>query len=139
MITAPIVIAMSATLNVGHSGGSMKSVTEPSLIRSIRLPSAPPAMSPAASHRPGLLGLRQNQTSTSPRASTVTAITSAPPPPRKPNATPVFFACAMRKPRKEPVWWPVASDERTTALDDLVDARSRRRTPQAPAPGTLTD
>src|SRR5688500_12598071 len=39
---APSVIAMSATLKAGHSGGSMKSVTAESRRRSMMLPIAPP-------------------------------------------------------------------------------------------------
>ena len=54
--TAPAVIAMSARLNAGHSGGSMKSVTAPARTRSARLPSAPPASRPTASHSPGRAG-----------------------------------------------------------------------------------
>ena len=51
--TTPAVIATSARLNAGHSGGSMKSVTAPSRIRSARLPSAPPATRPTPSHSHG--------------------------------------------------------------------------------------
>ena len=46
----PNVIAMSATLNAGHSGSLMKSVTDPLESRSIRLPSAPPTSRPVGSH-----------------------------------------------------------------------------------------
>ena len=59
------VIATSATLNAGHSGGSMKSVTAPSRIRSTRLPSAPPASRPTPSHSRGPRGSMANQPRTS--------------------------------------------------------------------------
>ena len=55
----PAVIATSARLNAGHSGGSMKSVTAPSRIRSARLPSAPPASRPTPSHSPGRVGVER--------------------------------------------------------------------------------
>ena len=59
--TTPSVIATSARLNAGHSGGSMKSVTAPSRTRSARLPSAPPASSPTPSHSPGASVSNANQ------------------------------------------------------------------------------
>ena len=57
--TTPAVIATSARLKAGHSGGSRKSVTAPSRIRSARLPSAPPTSSPTPSHRPGAGGVER--------------------------------------------------------------------------------
>ena len=39
---APIVIALSAKLNTGHTRKSRKSTTYPKNIRSTRLPKAPP-------------------------------------------------------------------------------------------------
>src|SRR5215211_2164395 len=71
--SAPSVIATSARLKAGHSGGSMKSVTASIRTRSARLPIAPPASSPTASQSPGRIGSRANQVTTSARATTVTA------------------------------------------------------------------
>ena len=47
----------------------MKSVTAPARSRSTRLPSAPPASSPAATHIPGRVGLRARRKPTKPSAS----------------------------------------------------------------------
>ena len=66
--TTPTVIAMSATLNAGHTGGSRKSVTAPSRIRSARLPSAPPLTSPTPSHSHGRWVSKANQPRISARA-----------------------------------------------------------------------
>src|SRR5919109_1557708 len=71
-VIAPNVIATSARLKAGHSGGSMKSVTASSLILSARLPSAPPASMPTPSQRPGRAGALANQARTSASAAIVT-------------------------------------------------------------------
>ena len=71
-VTAPRVIAMSATLNEGHAGKSMKSMTPSRARRSIRLPTAPPARSPTASHANGRSRLNANQPTTSTSAAKVT-------------------------------------------------------------------
>ena len=42
MIIAPTVIALSAILNTGHTLRSIKSITYPKKMRSIRLPIVPP-------------------------------------------------------------------------------------------------
>ena len=51
--STPNVIAMSATLNAGHAGSLMKSVTAPSRTRSMMLPIAPPSSIPVGSHTSG--------------------------------------------------------------------------------------
>ena len=56
--TTPAVIATSARLNGGQEGSSTKSVTSPRRTRSARLPIAPPASSPVATHIPGRAGSR---------------------------------------------------------------------------------
>ena len=56
--STPRVIETSARLNAGQEPIAMKSVTAPFRIRSARLPIAPPATRPAASHIPGRCGLR---------------------------------------------------------------------------------
>src|SRR5919201_2772453 len=73
---APRVIATSARLKAGHSGGSMKTVTASSRILSARLPSAPPASKPTPSQRPGRPGSLANQARTSVSAAIVTARTN---------------------------------------------------------------
>ena len=53
------VISTSARLKAGQGRRSTKSVTAPSRIRSIRLPTAPPASRPIGSQSPGRLGARE--------------------------------------------------------------------------------
>ena len=65
--TTPTVIATSARLKGGQGGRSMKSVTAPARTRSARLPRAPPASSPAATHIPGRAGLRAEEVARSAR------------------------------------------------------------------------
>src|SRR5215207_2925167 len=113
--SAPRVIATSARLNAGQSGGSMKSVTASSLTRSARLPSAPPVSRPTASHIPGRFGSRANQTSTRASATIVTASTNPRPCPI-PNARPEFAVLLRRKPSGSCSYWPTESDDTTIAL-----------------------
>ena len=61
-------IATSARLNGGQERRSTKSVTAPARTRSARLPSAPPASSPTATHIPGRVGLRAKRKPTKPSA-----------------------------------------------------------------------
>src|SRR5215204_1770191 len=113
--SAPRVIATSARLNAGQSGGAMKSVTASSLTRSARLPSAPPVSRPTASHIPGRFGSRANQTSTRASATIVTASTNPCPCPI-PNARPEFAVLVRRKPSGSCSYWPTESDDTTIAL-----------------------
>src|SRR5829696_4996106 len=97
--TTPAVIATSARLNAGHSGGSRKSVTAPSRTRSARLPSAPPASRPTPIHNRGRAGSVANQPRTKASAPSVTASTSASPASSSnPKATPLLATRERSKP-----------------------------------------
>src|SRR5215216_1052047 len=138
--SAPSVIATSARLNAGHSGGSMKSVTASIRTRSARLPIAPPARSPTASHSPGRVGSSANHMTTRARATTVTASTNPSPWPI-PNASPEFGVLVRRTPSAIVSWSPTESEETTTAFETwsrstmAPQTRSTRR--QAATAGPL--
>src|SRR5215213_1800341 len=127
--TAPRVIATSATLKAGHSGGSMKSVTASTRTRSARFPSAPPASRPTATHSPGRAGWRANHTSIAARAAMVITRTKAPPSPRKPKAMPRFDTSTTSMPKITEIRSPGS----TAALAAAFAAWSRATTSPASA------
>ncbi len=91
-------MAMSETLKAGQKGSLTKSVTEPLEIRSIRLPSAPPISRPVGSHSSGRAGRMTKYTTSAVRAARVRISTSAPPPEKKPKATPELRTCTSWTP-----------------------------------------
>src|ERR1035437_7170563 len=112
----PNVIAVSAKLNAGHSGSLTKSVTDPWASRSIRLPSAPPTSRPQASHSQRRAGCRMKNPTNAESATRVTTSTTAPPPARKPNATPLLVTWTRFTPGRTLWASPTAIPDRTACL-----------------------
>src|SRR6201996_6504996 len=146
---------MSETLNAGHSGNLMKSVTDPVDTRSIRFPIAPPISSPVGSHSPGRVGRSRKYTTSAPKAARVRIRTNAPPPAKKPKATPLFWTWTRLMPGRNlctsPMRMPlttarlvIRSMTNTAAMTPIARANAARRaaraltTTESPDTGALT-
>ena len=94
----------------------MKSVTEPSRARSIRLPIAPPSSSPVGSHTSGRSVWVAKKNTSASSASAVPTTSTAPPSARKPNAMPELRTLTRSTPASRSRRSPSVMPSRTSAL-----------------------
>jgi hypothetical protein len=129
---------MSATLNAGHAGRSMKSVTAPSRARSMRLPVAPPISRPVGSHTSGRSRWRAKNTSSATSAASANNTSSTPPPENIPNAIPRLRTLTSWMPRTSSTSSPRSIVERTSALAAWSAATVATATTAARPPGRIS-